>query len=61
MLKLQLFLISTFITYILIVIFGVEKSNADVSDKKDIDTWAIIGREYIEFTPEEMEWRRDNV
>ncbi len=59
--KLQLFLISTFITYILIVIFGVEKSNADVSRKKSLDTWAIIDREYIEFTPEEMEWRRENV
>ncbi len=26
-------------------------------EKKTVETWAIIDREFVEYTPEEMEWR----
>ncbi len=51
-------LISTCI-YILILILGTRKSNTAVvsKEKKPFETWAIIGREYVEYTQEEAEWR----
>lgn len=58
--KLQqtIILISTCI-YIIILILGTRKSNTAVSKekKKPLETWAIIGREFVEYTQEEAEWR----
>lgn len=44
--------------YIIILILGTRKSNTAVTkEKKPLETWAIIGREFVEYTQEEAEWR----
>lgn len=44
--------------YLVLSIYAIYKSSKPERKPDDTPcTWAIIGREYVEFTPEEMEWR----
>lgn len=58
----RVILIGFLLLSIAILLKGYGKSNRSVSNKrKPVETWAIIGREFIEFTEEEIEWRSQNV
>jgi hypothetical protein len=53
-----LLFVSTAIFWLIVALVA-EKSNAErLPEKEPLETWAIIDREYVEFTPEEIEWRR---
>ena len=54
-----LIIVFSFIS-ILILAIGTRKSNVAVTNKP-VDTWAIIDREFVEFTEEELEWRKQYV
>ncbi len=56
----QVVLIVFLLLFIGIVLSTGKKSNRAVA-KRQAETWAIIGREFIEFTEEEMEWRSQYV
>ncbi len=57
----QILLLIVLCIYITIVILGTRKSNTAVAGRKrPVDKWAIIDREYVEFTAEEIEWRSHN-
>lgn len=44
--------------YLVLSIYAICKSSKPERKPDDTPcTWAIIGREFVEFTPEEMEWR----
>lgn len=60
MIAMRILLVIFTLLYFYILFAGIRKSNHDVS-RKPVETWAIIGREFVEFTPEEIEWRSQNV
>lgn len=52
-----LLFVSTTIFWLIVTLVA-EKSNAEpIPEKEPLETWAIIGNEYVEFTAEEIEWR----
>ncbi len=54
----QIFLLISTTLFGLIVAFVARMSNAEpLPEKEPLETWAIIGGEYVEFTAEEIEWR----
>lgn len=54
----QICLVVSTIIFWLIVTLVAEKSNAEpLPEKEPLETWAIIGREYVEFDEDEIRWR----
>lgn len=59
---LRVILVTHMIVFIGIVLFGPGLSNKRVNQKKQqqrnkLERWAIINREFVEYTQEEAEWR----